>query len=353
VEKEGKSSLPIEIAWKTIFKVLLGILLAFLAIKLWPLCELLIVSILLAVPLYRLVRWAGRKGWPHWASLLLAMTALVLGIVAVAAVAGPLALRQATTLQQNLPKLVDQVIQHLPPGPVRNAVERAARNPSAENIPEISRKIFDAAKFTLGGLFDGVLVLALAIYLIVDGPRALEWLIAFFPRERRARVARGLDMIGDRVVAYIIGQSIVSGCFATFTFIVLSMLDVPMALLLALLAGVLDVVPVLGISIIMALAGVIALTVSPSNALIVVALLGAYHGLENYFIIPKVYGKQLRISTLAVLVSMMAGGVVAGVIGAVAILPLVAAYPALEELWLSRNVGSEVVEDHQEQLRAA
>src|SRR5205823_377388 len=142
-------------------------------------------------------------------------------------------------------KLKQQILAHLPAGPVRNAVEQTARNPSAADIPEISRKIFDAATFTLGGILDAVLVIALAIYLMVDGPRALDWLIAFFPRQRRARVAKGLAMIGDRVVAYLIGQSIVSGCFALFVLIILSILHVPMALLLALLAAALDVVPVL------------------------------------------------------------------------------------------------------------
>lgn len=75
--------------------------------------------------------------------------------------------------------------------------------------------------------------------------------------------------------------------------------------------------------------------------------------LENHFVIPKVYGKKLRLSTLAVLVSMIAGGMVAGLIGAVAILPLVAAYPALETLWLAPEMEPEIVEDHRKQLRAA
>jgi predicted PurR-regulated permease PerM len=141
--------------------------------------------------------------------------------------------------------------------------------------------------------------------------------------------------------------------FASYVLIVLSILHVPMALLLAVVAGILDVAPVIGISITLVLGGTIGMTVSSDTALLVIALLGAYHGLENYFIIPKVYGKQLRLSTLAVLLSMIAGGMVAGVIGAVAILPVVAAYPALESLWLSRQLEPEVVKDHQEQLRAA
>jgi predicted PurR-regulated permease PerM len=62
----------IEIGWKTIIKVLSGVLLTFVAIKLWPFCKLLIVSILLAVPLYRLALWICHKGWPRWAGLLVA-----------------------------------------------------------------------------------------------------------------------------------------------------------------------------------------------------------------------------------------------------------------------------------------
>jgi hypothetical protein len=50
---------------------------------------------------------------------------------------------------------------------------------------------------------------------------------------------------------------------------------------------------------------------------------------------------------------MVADGMVAGVIGAIAILPVVADYPALESLWLARELEPEAVEDHQEQLRAA
>ncbi len=95
------------------------------------------------------------------------------------------------------------------------------------------------------------------------------------------------------------------------------------------------------------------MTVSPTTALLVLVLYGAYHIAENYFIIPKVYGEKLRLSALAVLLSMIGGGLVAGVVGAIAILPLVAAYPALEALWLAPKLEPEVVKDHQEQLRAA
>ena len=354
MESGSKSpAVRIEIAWKTIPKVLSGILLAFVAIRLWPLCKLLIVSMLLAVPLYRLAVWAWHKGWPRWAGLLLASLTLVFAVLGVAALVGPMVISQASNLDTSLPKLKQQLASQVPAGPLRNVVERTTSFGSDADLQRISQQALTAAKTTMGLALDLVLVIALAIYLMIDGPRALEWMIAYFPQEQRPRVSKGLDKIGDRVVAFIVGQSILSGLFAAYVLIVLSILHVPMTLLLAVIAGLLDVVPVLGISISLVLGGLMGMTVSPTTALVAMALYGAYHVLENYFILPKVYGKKLRLSTLAVLLSMIAGGMVAGVIGAIGILPLVAAYPALESLWLAREIEPEVVRDHQEQLRAA
>ncbi len=351
----GKHSSPVrlEIAWKTIIKILLGVLLAFVAIKLWPLFKLLVVSILLAVPLYRLVLWIGSKGWPRWAGVLLASLALIAVIVGLVALAGPIAIKHASNFGKDFPRLKQQFLSHVSSGPLHQAAQRASSFGSDNEIQQLSQKALTAAKATATGLLDLVLVIALTIYLMVDGMRALQWLIAYFPRERRFRVSKGLEKIGNRIVAYVAGQSIVSGLFATFACLVLSLLHVPMAVLLALLAGVLDVIPVVGISVSLVLAGLAALTVSSTTALIVLGLYCAYHVLENYFIIPKVYGKKLRLSTLAVILSMITGGMLAGVVGAVAALPLAAAYPALESLWLSRQIEPEVVRDHQEQLRAA
>lgn len=343
----------LEIAWKTIIKVLAGILLAVVAVKLWPVFKLLIISILLAVPLYRLVLWLCSKGWPRWAGLLVASLALVLAVVGLAAIIGPLAFKQVTSFAREFPKYREQLIAHVPSGQLRNTVERVSNFSDGGNLQQLSQKALVAVTATLAGVLDVVLVIALTIYLLADGRRALEWLVTFFPRERRPRVSRGLQNIGDRMVSYVIGQSIVSGLFATFSGIVLSIMHVPLALLLAILAGALDVIPVIGISVSLLLAGTAALTVSTTTALVVLALYGAYHVTENYFILPRVYGKKLRLSGLAVIVSILAGGFLAGVVGAVAALPLVAAYPALESLWLAEKLEPEVVKDHKEQLRAA
>jgi predicted PurR-regulated permease PerM len=102
----------------------------------------------------------------------------------------------------------------------------------------------------------------------------------------------------------------------------------------------------IGIFLALAPAVLMGLTVSPQTALIIVGAYIGYHLLEDYFIVPKVYGNKLDLSTLAVLLAFTAGGMLAGVVGAVAALPFVAAYPALERLWLSRTLPPEAVEEH-------
>src|SRR5215467_87012 len=113
--ENGRNSekVRVEIAWKTIIKLLLGVLLAFVAIRLWPVFKLLVISFLLAVPLYQLVSWACHKGWPRWTGLLLASLALVIPVLGFTAVIGPMAFSQASQFAKNLPKMKKQVVARL------------------------------------------------------------------------------------------------------------------------------------------------------------------------------------------------------------------------------------------------
>lgn len=79
----------------------------------------------------------------------------------------------------------------------------------------------------------------------------------------------------------------------------------------------------------------LAMTVSPVAAGAILVLYVLYHVLENYVLIPRIYGRRLRLSGLAVLVTLIIGGSLYGILGAVLVLPIVAAYPIVERIWLS------------------
>ena len=192
------------------------------------------------------------------------------------------------------------------------------------------------------------MVLIVAIYFVADGERVYEWLLAFLPEKHRRKMGEASEEIASVVGHYMIGQVITSVLCAVYAFLVLELLHVPNALLLAALAGIFDVLPLVGFFLFAIPAVAMALTVSPASAGLVGLLYLAYHLVENYFIVPKVYGNRLRLSTLTVLISCLAAGMVAGVVGVIIILPIVASYPIVERLWLRPYLKRDTLEKHEE-----
>jgi predicted PurR-regulated permease PerM len=198
----------------------------------------------------------------------------------------------------------------------------------------------------LEGVIGFFVVLIVAIYFLADGERVYKWLLAFLPEAQRSKLAVAGEEIATVVGDYMVGQVITSVLCAAYVFGVLTALHVPSAALLAVLAGFLDVLPLIGFFLFAIPAVAIALTVSPATAALVGALYVAYHLIENYFIVPKVYGNRLRLSTLTVLVSCLAAGLVAGVVGVILVLPIVASYPIIERIWLQPYLERDTVRKH-------
>jgi predicted PurR-regulated permease PerM len=145
---------------------------------------------------------------------------------------------------------------------------------------------------------------------------------------------------------YVVGNAATS-LFATgFVLILLSVLHVPAAFLLALLAGVFDFLPVIGFPLSAAPAILLGMTVSGRTVVIIAGLYVAYHTFENYVIAPRVYGDKLKLSNLAVVLAFAVGAQIGGVIGALIALPVAAVYPSVERIWLRDQLGEQVVEEH-------
>ena len=188
--------------------------------------------------------------------------------------------------------------------------------------------------------------LIVTIYLLLDGKRLYAWLIAYIPRVHRERMAITAEEVSGVVYAYVRGQAICSALVAVFSAIVLTLLRVPAAVPLAILAGLCDVIPVVGVILATVPAVLLGLTVSPTTAAIILAGYFGYHIVESYFLVPRIYGQRLRLSTLAVLLALLAGTTLQGLIGAVLVLPLVAAYPIIERIWLANYLAPDAVKDH-------
>jgi predicted PurR-regulated permease PerM len=337
------------ITWATIGKILLACLLAYLTIRLWPLLELLLLALLIAIAFGPLLERTRKHHWPHWTAVLLSAL-ILLGFVALfVAFLLPTFTSQGGALIQNLPTLRDQWMARLPPsGPIRDAANQLLSSSAFSDPKPLLEQFFALLTVALTGVMRFFIVLIVALYFVADGPRVYNWLRAFLPAAHRRKMDTAAKEVTSVVGHYMIGQLITSVLCGAYAFIILVMLGVPNAAFLAIVAAVFDVVPLIGFFLFTIPAMAVALSVSARTALLVGVFYGAYHLIENYFIVPKVYGNRLRLSTLTVLISTLAAGMLAGAIGIIIVLPIVASYPVLERIWLRPYLEPDTLEKHLE-----
>jgi predicted PurR-regulated permease PerM len=322
---------------------------------LWPEFLLFLIAILFAVTLHPAVAWLERRRIPRGVSVIvIASLALALLALFVIFLLPPLT-AQMTNLFQDIPAFRARILSRIPAGypavqAVIGAIFEWSASPKAITVFERS---FAWGQSAVSGLVTAAIVFVLTLYLLLDGKSLYAWLLAFVPRTYREKLATTMDEVSDVVHAYVSGQLLVAVLFAIFVAVLLTLLGVPAAVPLAVIAGVCDVVPVLGILIATVPAVLLALTVSPTTAAVVAIAYVGYHLLETYFILPRVYGNKLKMSTLAVLLALLVGGRLQGIIGAVLVLPLVAAYPIIERHWLGGFLQSRVLTDHKALAKAA
>ena len=348
-------TIQLRIPAATILKVCVALALIWIVLRLIPTLLLLLLALLFAVTLAPIVARLEKRGLSKGFAVLViaALTLLVIGSFVAFAI--PPLVSQAVEVSTNLPSYRQNVQQRLSPQypVVASIVDQIFQLPSSPEVAKSLKQPLAWGRAAVELSIAIVLVMAITLYLLIDGKRVYAWLLAYVPRKHRRNMALTLPAMSDVIVAYVQGQLITSVLAGIYAFAVLSTLHVPAAIPLAVWAAVCDVLPVVGAFASGVPAVLFALTVSPVAAAAVLALYLGYHALENYFIIPKVYGKRLRIPTLVVFVALLVGGALYGVLGAVLILPVFAAYPIIEKIWLHEYLSDELVADHKELAKAA
>ena len=334
--------IALRVPFATLLKIALTFLLIVIVIKLWPVIVLMIIAVLLAVMLDPLSQGLQQRNVrkPIAIGLIVVLLIGVLGFFFGYVV--PEITREVGHLVKDWPTISKRLAQRFP---------AAAPLLQQKMVPQQSGKMMRggmmAGRFLIEAITALIFTLVVAIYLLIEGRRAYAWLASFVPPEHRKKLDRTAYEMNDVVLAYMRGQFITSGIAAAFAFVFLLILKVPMPLLLAALAFICDVIPIIGMIVMTSAAAFAALMESPTKALIVVAGYMLYQVVENYFIVPKVYGKQMRLSTLAVVIAVAIGGTLQGVIGAILAMPIAAAYPIVERIWLRRHLPEDTVPRHQ------
>jgi len=293
-------------------ELLLVLLAAFIAIGLDPVAGFL-------------VRRGLRRGL---AVTVIAVVAL--GAVAsfVAAAVPPLG-REATQLIDQAPDYVNQLKdKHSTLGKLNlqfHLVDKAKRQVSG-GAAGAAGGLLQAGSTLLSATFETIIVMVLIIYFLADLAKIKSAFYRLFPRHRRPRVGLLGDEVVSRVGGYVLGNVFTSIVATVGNYVMLLILQVPYALVLSVLVGVLDLIPLVGSTVGGAIVALVALAaVSGTAAVITIIYHVLYRLFEDYLLNPRVLRKTVEVKPVVTVVSVLIGGSLLGIIGALIAVPTAAA----------------------------
>ena len=330
--------LVLEIPTPTILKVLLTVLGVWLAIKVWPVFVLVLISLMLVATFYPMIRRLQSRLTRNWA-----ITAVVVGMVVAIAlllvIMIPPLVNQARGLTTGLPEYVAEMERMARSAGVPVRLSNLTKDWTAR-ISAVGPEVIGLFTTVLNGITGVLTVAVLTIYLLIDGPRVGASLIRFVPRETRLPLRRMLEEIALEVGAYMRGQLITSALAGLFSYILLWALGVPEPLALGFLMAVADAVPMVGPLIGTVPAVLMALTQGGPTALAVFAGYVIYHQIESHIIVPRIYGSTMKLPASVILIAILIGATLMGILGALLALPVAAAVPVIARFideWRDRH----------------
>lgn len=325
VSAQATTIVRFEIAPRSIVWILATIVGVWLFLQLRAIALLLVVALVFAGTFNPLVEWMERRGLKRIYALMLLFVALLLVTSLLIFLTVPPLLEQLAQIVRDAPRHREQLIallqQRDATAPLARALQHAGMEQTLARIETFLVGYTPRAVTALGW---AVTTLFLSFYLLADGKRMQGALYAVVPRDYHMRLARILQNLEAIVGGYMRGQLITSVAIGVFTYLLLVICQVPNALSLALFAALVDVIPLIGGLLATAPAVLVALSKGLPTGLAVLVALFIYQELENRVLLPKVYGRVLRLTPTTVVLALLAGGILLGVIGALLALPIAA-----------------------------
>ena len=306
----------------------------------------IVTALFIALGLDPVVRWLEKRKVPRPLGIVIVLVALM-GVVAIFfATLIPTIIEQTTQLATKAPTWISDFLNS------EFFKQLDVQYHVLDTINEQVAKFFQNAQ-AVGGIFGGVLgvgstianalfgtltVLVLSLYLLASLPSIKKWGYRLAPRSRRERVEQLSEEITRGVGNYVIGQVCVAVLNATVAFIVMTILGIPFSVLLAFVVALLAFIPLVGGMIAAVVVIAVSLTAGWQTAIIYAVCYFAYLQFEAYFVSPRIMQKAVAVPGSVAVISVIAGGSLLGVLGALIAIPTAAAVMLLvKEVYISRQ----------------
>lgn len=331
-----RRTVRVEISARSIALIIGAAAVVLLVYQLRVVWLILVLALILAGTFHPPIKWMESRGLRRIPALLILFATLSVVAALFAFLTIPPLVTQLKHLVQNAPDLRTRLIALLNErnftAPFADMVQRANLDRTFSAIESFVVVNSSAAAQVIAY---GATTLVLSFYLLAEGDGAHAVVFAVTPRAAHVRLARVLAKLERIVGGYMRGQLITSAAIGVFAFVLLAALRVPDALTLSLFAALVDVLPFIGGLLVIVPAVLAAMSRGMPIALIVLVSLLLYMEFESRILVPRVYGRVLRLSSTVVILALVAGGILMGILGALLALPIAAALlMIIEELHL-------------------
>jgi predicted PurR-regulated permease PerM len=323
-----KEKIELNISFWTIAKVILAGLLIYALFLIRDILALLFIVLILVASFSPVV-----ESWSKVVGRTLSVIAIVVIFVGLLAlgiyIVVPPMVGQIAELTRALPgqfSRYDIIRSHLPS-------LQGSLSVITNSVGNVASGVITITSSVVSGVIAFIAALVIFAYFLIDEKAMKYFVLSLFPDNHRENMAQVMRKIAKKVGDWFRGQILLAIIVGVIDLVGLIIIGVPYALTLAVVSGVLEIVPTLGPIIAGLAAAIVALTVSPWKALIVIVFYIAVQQLENNVIVPKVMQKALGLSPVIIIVAILIGAKLMGIIGAVIAVPLAASLTVVLSEW--------------------
>lgn len=315
-----------------------------------------VIAVFLAVAMNPAVNRLQRLRIPRGLAILLLYLILIFFLFGIGALVVPPLVQQGQALANYVMTLYDQrdglivqvrdlAAQYGMSGALTSLQGQLSTLParlSAAAVPLLS-----VATGIVGSIYASITILLLTFFLLLDGERFVNAGLGLFAASERPRLRRLLDQSSGAVSGYITGNltiSLIAG-LATFFFLKLPFVNMPYAIILALIVAIFDLIPLVGATIGAVVVSLVGLFVDPPTGIILIVFFLIYQQIENNVLQPLVYGRSVRLHPLVIFLAVLAGGELIGILGALLAIPIAEIMRILLVDWFDRHAAAPVAVD--------
>lgn len=295
---------------------------------------LLLAAFVINIAISPAVNWLVARGRSRPLAVALIYLALLTAITLFVILLGPMLVNQVSSFSAKIPEFYRSGRELLMASPNyvlrRVALIAPVQLVLASPVETDEQALAQAASFLSGvstalrALLVAGTLFALAYYWNLESQRVKLWLLRFAPAQRRDGIRAVVDEAETTVGAFLAGQLFLGLVIGAASLVAYLLIGLPNAVALAVLAGLFELIPLVGPVLGAGAALLVALVYDPSKAIWVVAAAVVIQALENYILVPRVVGQSAGVNPLVTLLALAAFGALFGIPGALLAIPLAA-----------------------------